>query len=104
MLAAMSRYASGTDHFDPFPNKPWFLRVCSTNLLKTLPEKEKLLFTSNFSISHCVFYLFGELSAILANLKSWSANSLNLEESKICRLGKSSPCILALSNLKALTD
>ena len=34
---------------NPFPNKPWFLRVCSTCLLKTLWEKEKLLVTSNFS-------------------------------------------------------
>ena len=44
--------------------KPWFLRVCSTSLLKTLWEKEKLLVTSNFSCSHSVFYLSGELSAI----------------------------------------
>ena len=36
---------------NPFPNKPWFLRVCSTSLLKTLWEKEKLLVTSNFSFS-----------------------------------------------------
>ena len=43
---------------NPFPNKPWFLRVCSTSLLKTLWEKEKLLVTSNFSFSHSVFYLF----------------------------------------------
>ena len=49
--------------FNPFPNKPWFLRVCSTRLLKTLREKEKLLVTSNFSFSHSVFYLFGEHSA-----------------------------------------
>ena len=34
-----------------FPNKPWFLCVCSTNLLKTLWKKEKLLVTSNFSCS-----------------------------------------------------
>ena len=26
-----------------FPNKPWFLHVCSTSLLKTLSEKEQLL-------------------------------------------------------------
>ena len=26
--------------FNPFPNKPWFLGVCSTSLLKTLWEKE----------------------------------------------------------------
>ena len=50
--------------FNPFPNKPWFLRVCCTNLLKTLCEKEKLLVTSNFSFSHSVFYQFEELSSI----------------------------------------
>ena len=37
---------------DPFPNNPWFLRVCSIGLLKTLWEKGKLLVTSNFSFSH----------------------------------------------------
>ena len=45
--------------FNPFPNKPWFLYVCSTSLLETLWEKEKLLFRSNFSFSHSVFYSFG---------------------------------------------
>ena len=51
--------------FNPFPNKPWFLRVCSTSLLKTLWEKEKLLVMSNFSFSQRVFFCpFGELSAI----------------------------------------
>ena len=53
----------------PFPNKPCFLRVCSTSLLKTLREKEKLLVTSNFSFSHSVFYLFGKLSTIFILLK-----------------------------------
>ena len=53
----------------PFPNKPWFLRVYSTSLLKTLQKKEKLLITSNFSSSHGVFYLFGELSVIFINLE-----------------------------------
>ena len=51
-------------YFNPFPKKPWFLRVCSISLLKTLWEKEKLLVTSNFSFSHSVFYLFKEHSAI----------------------------------------
>ena len=55
--------------FNPFPNKPWFLRVCSTSLLKTLWEKEKLLVTSNFSFSHSVFYPFGEPSAIFIKFK-----------------------------------
>ena len=52
-------------YINPFPNKPWFLRVCSISLLKTLREKEKLLVTSNFSFSHSVFYPLGELSAIV---------------------------------------
>ena len=52
------------ESFNPFPNKPWFLRVCSASLLKTQWEKEKLLVTSNFSFSHSVFYPYGELSAI----------------------------------------
>ena len=47
-----------------YPNKPWFSCVCSTSLLKTRWEKEKMLFTSNFSFTQC-FFLFGELSAIL---------------------------------------
>ena len=43
------------DRLNPFPNKPWLLRVGSTSLLKTMWEKEKLLVTSNFSYSHSVF-------------------------------------------------
>ena len=54
---------------NPFPNKPWFLCVCSTSLLKTLWEKEKLLVTSIFSFSHRVFYVLGELSAIFIKLE-----------------------------------
>ena len=53
----------------PFPNKPWFLHVCNTSLLKTLWEKEKLLVTSNFCFSHSVFYPFGKLSAILIKVE-----------------------------------
>ena len=40
--------------FEHFPNKPWFLPVCSTSLLKTQWKKEKLLATSNFSFSQCL--------------------------------------------------
>ena len=57
------------ERVNPFPNKPWFLRVCCTSLLKTLWEKEKLLVTSNFSFSHSVFYSFGELSAIFVKFR-----------------------------------
>ena len=55
---------------NPLPNKPRFLLVCSTSLLKTLWGKKKLLVKSNFSFFRSVFfYLFGELS-------------------KLCRLGE----------------
>ena len=43
--------------------------MSAVQVLKTLWEKEKLLIKSNFSFSHCVFYLFEELSAILINLE-----------------------------------
>ena len=39
---------------NPFPNKPWFLRICSTSLMKTLWKQKKLLVTSNFSSFHSV--------------------------------------------------
>ena len=58
--------------FNPFRNKAWFLRCCSTSLLKTLWEKEKLLvmlITSNFSFSHSVFYPFVKPFAIFIKSK-----------------------------------
>ena len=67
--------------FNPFPNKPWFLRVCSTSLLKTLWEKVKLFIMSNFSFSHSVFYPLGEHSAIVGCYFS-------LGMSKMCYLEK----------------
>ena len=55
--------------FNPFPNKTLFLCDCSTSVLKTLWEKEKLLIMSNFSFSHSVFYPFGELSTIVIKVE-----------------------------------
>ena len=55
---------------NPFPDKPWFLTVCSTSLLKTQWEKEKLLVTSNFSFSHSIFYPFVQLSTIFIKSKN----------------------------------
>ena len=52
------------------PNKPWFLSVCGTSLLKMLWKKEKLLETSNFSFSYSIFYTFGELFC-LQTLSVW---------------------------------
>ena len=47
---------------NPLPNKPWFLSVSSTSLLKTLWEKEKLLRAIS-DFSHNFFYLFRQFSA-----------------------------------------
>ena len=70
--------------FNPFPNKALFLHVCSTSLLKTIWEKEKLLIMSNFSFFQSIFYPMGELSTISSSLKLSSANSFSLGEFKIC--------------------
>ena len=66
---------------NPFPNKQWILRVCSTHLFKTLWEKEKLIMMS-------VFYPCGELSAILIKFEFFSCKPLSLKMSKNHRLGK----------------
>ena len=72
----------------PFPNKPWFLSVTCTSLLKTLWEKEKLLVTSNFSSSHSVFYPFGQLSAILIKLEIVVCQCFEFERVKNLSFGK----------------
>ena len=64
-------------NFTPFPNKPWDLRVCSTNLI-----------TSNFSFSRSVFHPLENFLPFSLNLKLSSASSFNLKESKMCRSGK----------------
>ena len=73
---------------NPFPNKPWFLRVCSTSFLKTQWEKEKLLETSNFSFSHSVFYRFGELSAIFMEFEIVVCNLFQFGRVQILSCGK----------------
>ena len=66
------------------------LKCLQYSLLKTLWKKEKLLVTSNFSFSHSIFYLFKSKNFQLysSNLKLLSANSFNLEESKMCHSEK----------------
>ena len=60
-----------------FPNKPLFLRVCNTSLLKTLWEKEKSLVT-----------ILDNFSAFSSNLELSSVKTLSLERFKISLLGK----------------
>ena len=54
---------------NPFPNKPWFLRVYSVSLLKTPWENGQLFVTSNFSFCNSVFYPFREFCAIFIKFK-----------------------------------
>ena len=89
---------------NPFPSKPLVLPVCSTNLLKTLWEKEKLHVTSNFVCSlqaiwfarYKQFRLFPQcFFTCLANFCHFHQNencrlqALSVWKSlKFCRLGK----------------
>ena len=75
-------------NLNPFPNKPYFFVSWVQVFWKHFWKKEKLLIMSSFSFSHSVFLQFREFSAFSSNLKLSSANSLSLDESKICRLGK----------------
>ena len=56
----------------PFPNKPLFFHVCSTRLLKTMWEKEKLLIT----FPHNVFDSYRKFSANFIKLKNCSLQTL----------------------------
>ena len=65
--------------FNPFQNEPRFLRDCSTRLLKTLREKEKLFITSNnVSFSDSVFYPFREIFAIPSQTKFGGYTGISL--------------------------
>ena len=60
---------------NPFPNKPLFLPVCNTSLLKTIWEKEKLVITSNFCFFQSIFNLFLKKEKILvSSIFSFSLN------------------------------
>ena len=74
--------------FNPFSNKPGFLCVFRTSLLKTLQEKEKLFVTSNSPFPTVFSTCLENLMPFSSNVKLSSAKSFSLEESKICRLGK----------------
>ena len=52
LSSSFSNYS--LNQFDPISNNPWFLRVCSTSILRAMWENEKLLVKSNFSFfPHC---------------------------------------------------
>ena len=75
------------ERVNPFPNKPWFLRVCSTSLLKTLGKGE-IARSEQFLLFPVFSALSEDFLPFSLNSKLSSANSFSLEESKICCLGK----------------
>ena len=73
--------------FNPFPNKPCFLRVFNTGPLKTLGKGE-IAGNEQFLLFPVFSTAFENFLSFSSGLKLSSANSLSSEESKICRLGK----------------
>ena len=75
--------------FNPFPNKPLLLHVCSTILLKTLLKKGEIARDEQFLLFPTVFLTCLEsFLPFSSNLKLQFADSFSLEEYKIYRLGK----------------
>ena len=69
-------------------NKPWFLCVCSTSLLKTLWEKGEIACNEQFLLFPQCFLLFGELSVIFMKFEIVVCKLNSLEVYKICHVGK----------------
>ena len=64
--ASSNLKALADDNIDPFPNKPVFTCLQYKSFENTL-RKGEIARTSNFSLSHSVFYPFEELSVVFDN-------------------------------------
>ena len=73
---------------NPFPNKPWLLRVCSKSLENTVGKGEIACNEQFLLFPHNFLFIWMDFLPFSSNLKLLAAYSFNLEESKICRLGK----------------
>ena len=67
--------------WSPFPNKPWFLRVCSKPLFNTLGQGE-IARNEQFLLSTVFSTCLESLLLIRSKLKLSSATSLSLEGEK----------------------
>ena len=75
--------------FNPFPNNPWFWRVCSTSVLKTEWEKEKLLMPSKFLLfPQCFLPFLENYLPFSSNSKLSSANSFQFGRVQHLSFGK----------------
>ena len=77
--------------FNPFTDKPWFVCVCSSSLLKTQWKKETLPERANSPFPTVFSYHLENFQRFSANLKLSSANSSSLVESKLCRFYQTIP-------------
>ena len=74
-------------HLNPFPNNPWFLRVQYRSFENTVGKGE-IAHNEQFLLFPQCFLTIQNFLLFSSNLKLLSENSFNLEESKICHLGK----------------
>ena len=61
---------------NPFPNKPWFLRVCNYKSFRNNVGREEIVRNEHFSLSH------------RDNFLPFSNLEFSLEESEICLVGE----------------
>ena len=83
--------------FNPFPNKPVFLCVCSTSFLKALWKKEKFSLTERYLLFRSVFNPFGDLSAIFIKIQNCRLQIFSSHEHIVLRV---SYCDRSLSGVR----
>ena len=66
---------------NPFPNKPWFLCVCCTSLLKTLWEKEKIARNEQFLLFPQCFLPFSRTFFHIHQIQNYHLQTLSVWKS-----------------------
>ena len=75
--------------FNPFPNKPWFLHVCSTSFFETTVGKGEIARYEQFLLFPKCFLPVWRTFCHFRQVRNCRLQTLiSLEESTICRLGK----------------
>ena len=75
--------------FNPFPNKHWFLRVCSTSPLKTLWEKGEIARNEQFLLIPQCFLPFSRTFFHFHQIQNCCLQTLSVwTTAKYCQLGK----------------
>ena len=75
--------------FNPFPNKPWFLRVWSTKSVENTVGKGEIARNEQFLLFLQFFLHFWKTFSHFHQIQNCRLQTLlSLEEPKICPLGK----------------